>query len=295
VAPALEGDYPAMQAYVDGTAAGTFVPVEPKFAASVMLVRDAREAGASPYHSRRAEAERIAPINNIEVFMIRRQKTMSFVPDAVVFPGGRVDDKDSDERLPWAGPTPEQWAERLGRPVEVARRAVVAAVREVFEESGILLAGPSATELVDDVSGPEWLQARRDLVEHKMNFAEFLIERGLAIRTDLLNYCSNWCTPEFSPQRFDTFFFAARCPEGQHPDDLSREAYIADWAEPQWVFDMADTDKLVLLPPTAYNLQILTRASDIDELMSTEYRVRKIMEVATPMPDGTFAEVIVLP
>lgn len=291
----LDSQRPLIDEYFAGTKAGTFTPVQPRFAATVMLVRSYNESRRSEYHSDKPLDQRVAPPNGIEIFMLRRQKTMKFVPDAVVFPGGRVDDKDSDPRLPWAGPSPAEWAQRLNRPEEAARRILVAAVREVFEESGVLLAGPDATCVVDDVSGDDWTEDRRQLVEHELNFAEMLIRRNLVLRTDLLNCYSNWCTPEYSPQRYDTFFFAARCPEGQVPDDLSREAYIADWIEPQWAYDLGDEGKIRLMPPTIYNLGFVARAKDIDDLMNTPHTITKIMEQPAILENGEYVVTGILP
>ena len=119
-----------------------FEPVQPKYAATVMLVRD-----SAPFQTEhRIESDHFPPDfptgQELEVFMLRRVKTMEFVPDAVVFPGGRVDDRDSNPNLPWCGPAPAEWAELMGCTEDVARRVVVAAAREVFEECGVLLGRP---------------------------------------------------------------------------------------------------------------------------------------------------------
>ena len=82
--------------------------------------------------------------STVEVFMLRRVSQMAFAPSTMVFPGGGVDDRDGDEGLPWAGPSPVQWGARLGCSAAEAQMFVAAAIREVFEECGVLLAGPSA-------------------------------------------------------------------------------------------------------------------------------------------------------
>ncbi len=78
------------------------------------------------------------------MFMLRRVKTMEFVPDAVVFPGGRVDDRDSNPNLPWCGPAPAEWAELMGCTEEVARRVVVAAAREVLRSAAFCWRAPTS-------------------------------------------------------------------------------------------------------------------------------------------------------
>ena len=291
----LDEHKPQIDAYLAGTAAGTFVPTTPRKAATVMLVRETDPAHPARYRSAKPAAARMAPPNGIEVFMLRRQKTMQFVPDAVVFPGRRVDPKDADPALPWAGPSPAEWAARLGRDEQTARVVLAAAIREVFEESGVLLAGPDARTLVADTSGAEWVQERRRLVEHEQCLSELLIRRNLVLRSDLLNYLSNWCTPEYSPLRYDTFFFAARCPAGQVPDDRSRESFLADWVEPQWAFDEGDDYQIKLMVPTAYNLGFAARAASLDDLMTTVHAPARFMEEPRILENGDYVVTGILP
>lgn len=272
-----------------------FIPATPRKASTVMLVRAADPVNPAPYRSKTPAEERNAAPNGIELFMIRRQKSMSFAPDAVVFPGGRVDPKDSDPAVPWAGPTPAQWAQKLDQTEDDARRIIVAAVREVFEECGVLLAGPDAASVVHDVSTPQWAEERSRLAAHEQSLAEVLIRHNLHIRTDLLSYCANWVTPLFSPKRYDTFFFAALCPEGQTPDDCTSEASIADWVEPQWAFDLADAGEITLLPPTIYNLNFVYRAKSLDDLLHTERKHIQFMEEGTIDENGDYVVTGILP
>lgn len=295
IGPIFDSHKAMVDAYLEGKRSGNFTPVEPRKAATVMLVREEDPADLSPYRSTKPVKDRIAPPNGIEVFMLRRQKTMKFVPDAVVFPGGRVDPKDADPTLPWAGPTPAEWAQCIGRDENTARMILVAAVREVFEESGVLLAGADESSIVSDTSTPEWGEERRKLVDHEQCLSALLVRRNLVIRTDLLNFISNWCTPEYSNMRFDTFFFAARCPIDQTPDDRSRESYLADWVEPQWAFDRGDDNTIKLMVPTAYNLGWVTRAKDIDDLMTTVHPGVRFMEEPDILPDGTYVVKGILP
>ena len=181
---------------------------------------------------------------------------MEFVPDAVVFPGGRVDDRDSNPNLPWCGPAPAEWAELMGCTEDVARRVVVAAAREVFEECGVLLAGSDEHSVVQDLSDPSWQEDRTALENHEIAFADMLILRGLVLRTDLLGLISNFCTPEFETKRYDTFFFSALMPEGQVADGETSEAQIADWVTPAYAMRAGDAGTCRNTPPT-YALHVV--------------------------------------
>lgn len=252
-------------------------PPTPRFASTVMLVRDSA-VGQTKYSITDDEFPEDFPNNqNIEVFMLRRVKSMSFVPDAVVFPGGRVDDTDSNPDVAWYGPTPEEWAELMGVEVDTARRVVVAAAREVFEECGVLLAGPDGESLLDDLSDESWTTDRNALVNHELSFSEFLIRRGLVLRTDLLGLVANWCTPEYEPKRFDTFFFSALMPKGQKADDNTSEAQIADWVTPSFAVRESDRGNWLVVPPTLYNLTAIATAESAEEFVSNRKKLHKLM------------------
>ena len=126
----------------------------------------------------------------MDVFMQRRVSTMAFAPRMMVFPGGGVDPRDADPDLPWAGPLPEVWGRTLVADEATARELVVAAVREVFEECGVLLAGTDADTVVGDVSGPRWQEERAALVSHEVSLAEVL---GTRSTYDAGTY--PWCAP----------------------------------------------------------------------------------------------------
>jgi 8-oxo-dGTP pyrophosphatase MutT (NUDIX family) len=149
-----------------------------------------------------------------------------------VFPGGGVDRRDAAEDVPWAGPGPAEWARRLGTDEDTARMLVTAALREVFEESGVLLAGPTPDSVLEDVRGEVWSSRRAALVDRELSFAEVLAHEGLVLRGDLLSYRAHWVTPEFEARRYDTWFFAATVPHGQDADDATSEAETAGWVRP---------------------------------------------------------------
>jgi 8-oxo-dGTP pyrophosphatase MutT (NUDIX family) len=216
-------------------------PVEPKFAATVILLRPGPE-----------------------VYLIRRAATMAFAAGMHAFPGGTVDPRDAAVVPDWAGPTPAEWARRLNLAEPEARAVVSAAVREVFEESGVLLAGPDRTTVVGDVSGPDWEQARLALIAREVGFAEFLAGRGLVLRSDLLTPWDRWLTPDFEPRRFDTYFFLARLPDQQVTRDVGGEAEHTIWGRP------GDLTDLPMLPPTLATLHGLSPYRSVEEAMAAD-------------------------
>lgn len=262
-------------------------PAQPKLAATVMLVRDSKPGRTSF----RIEEGNFPPDfpndQDVEVFMFRRVKAMDFAPDAVAFPGGRVDVRDANPDLPWCGPTPAEWAALLGVAEDDARRIVVAAVRELFEECGVLLAGPDEASTVIDLGDPSWGADREALVAHKIAFADLLIQRGLVLRSDLLGLVSNWCTPAYEPKRFDTFFFSALVPEGQIADGNTSEAQIADWVTPSFAIRESDAGRWLLFPPTIYNLGQIAEAPSASAFVAQRKKVYKVVPEAFHKDDGT--------
>ncbi|MHC6627055.1 NUDIX hydrolase [Streptomyces globosus] len=216
---------------------GSLTPVEPRRASTVMLLRD---TAAGPV-----------------VHMLRRRASMAFAGGAYAYPGGGVDPRDEEHLVGWAGPGLGKWAERLGTDARTAQAIVCAAVRETFEEAGVLLAGESAGTVVGDTTGDDWEADRRALVARELSFAEFLDRRGLRLRSDLLGAWARWITPEFEPRRFDTWFFVAALPEGQRTRDVSGEADRTVWIRPADAAAGYDEGELLMMPPTISTLRSL--------------------------------------
>ena len=166
----------------------------------------------------------------------------------------------------------------------LARALVCAAVREVFEECGVLLAGPSPETVVADLRDPEWDVERAALLSKEQSFAELLLRRGLVLRSDLLSPQGRWVTPDFEPRRYDTFFFAALLPEGQIPDDDTSEADHADWTDPAELLAAYEMGEAILLPPTVVSVERVLEAASAAELVATAKPSRavvpQIVEVA---------------
>ncbi|WP_026556039.1 NUDIX hydrolase [Arthrobacter sp. 35W] len=194
----------AAQAWVDF---GGRTPSKPRFASSVVLLKDG-PSGLQTYLGYRSGA---SPLG------------------IVAFPGGSIETAD-DDAMDWVGPSPAQWAKSMGMDDEVlARRHVVAAIRETFEETGILLAGPDASSLVEGVQSAEWMKAREAIAAQDKTFAEMLGRRGLALRTDLLKPLVNWVSPDFMHRRFNTRYFAAAAPVNQEPALLQSKGVWGRW------------------------------------------------------------------
>jgi 8-oxo-dGTP pyrophosphatase MutT (NUDIX family) len=230
-------------------------PVTPKDAATVVLLRDT-DAG-------------------LEAFLLRRVAGMAFAGGMSVFPGGGVDRRDADVAVAWTGPSAEWWAERYACPVPLARALVCAAVRETFEESGVLLAGPDADSVVSDTT--PYAGARKSLVEREFSFAQFLADAGLVLRADLLRPWANWVTPAEEPRRYDTKFFIAALPEGQLADGSTSEADHAEWRRPADAIDMWKAGERGLLPPTWMTLADLAELPTVAAAMVVERTINKII------------------
>jgi 8-oxo-dGTP pyrophosphatase MutT (NUDIX family) len=221
---------------------------EPRQAATVLLLRDG------------------AP--GLEVYLLRRTRGMPFAGGMTAYPGGGVDPRDGDVETAWAGPAPAQWAAAFGCDERTARELVCAAVRETFEEAGVLLAGlpedggvPGA--VVPDVSGDDWEEQRQALLSRELSLAELLAGRGLVLRADLLRPFAHWITPPVEPRRYDTKFFVAALPVGQEARDVSGEADEASWLTPSAALAEVSAGVRPMMPPTIHTLGQLDRFSDV--------------------------------
>ncbi|WP_435134086.1 NUDIX hydrolase [Actinacidiphila sp. bgisy144] len=243
---------------VRALARGELVPVAARPAATVLLLRDA-EAGAAL-----AAGADPAGAGGPAVHMLRRRASMAFAAGAYAYPGGGVDPRD-ERPVRWAGPPLEWWARALGVPERQAQAVVCAAVRETFEEAGVLLAGPDGASVVADTTGERWEADRAALVAHDLAFADFLAARDLVLRSDLLAPWARWITPEFERRRYDTWFFLALLPPGQRTRDVSGEADRTVWLRPAEAVAGHTRGEMALLPPTLATLRSLLpygRAAD---------------------------------
>jgi 8-oxo-dGTP pyrophosphatase MutT (NUDIX family) len=177
----------------------------------------------------------------------------------------------------------------LGLPPAEAGAVVRAAAREVFEEAGVLLAGPRPGTVVGDVSGPGWEADRRSLAAHDLAFSDLLTRRGLRLRDDLLTGWARWITPEFEPRRFDTYFFLAVLPEGQRTRDVSGEADRTAWLSPADAVAGHAAGDLPMLPPTVVTLRELSAYRSIAGATAAAAErdvARPVLPKVEPTPDG---------
>ncbi|MGY1709369.1 NUDIX hydrolase [Geodermatophilus sp. SYSU D00758] len=247
-------------------------PSIPKQAATVLLLRD-----GSP---------------GLEVYLLRRTRGMPFAGGMTAYPGGGVDPRDGDVTTAWVGPPPAEWAAAFGCDERIARELVCAAVRETFEEAGVLLAGPAeGGGVVPDVTGDDWEEQRQALLTRELSLAELLADRGLALRADLLRPFAHWVTPEIEPRRYDTKFFAAALPVGQEARHVTGEADEASWLTPAAALAEAYGGTRPMLPPTVHTLGQLEPFADVAAVLagSPPAPLSPISPTFVDEPDGRWA------
>ncbi|HYH34939.1 MAG TPA: NUDIX hydrolase [Nocardioides sp.] len=256
------------RAYAEGAA----TPVEPRDAATVVLLRPDPSGSA--------------------VYLLRRHTSMAFAGGMCVFPGGGVDPRDSDHGVGWAGPAPAEWAARLDVDERTARALVCAAVRETFEESGVLLAGTPDGGVVPDTTGEDWEADRVALERHELAFTELLDRRGLVLRSDLLGAWAAWVTPVFEPRRYRTWFFVAALPEGQATREVSSESASVMWLPTSDAPARADAGEVLMLPPTYLTCLDVARFGSPADVLAEAARRRVSMflpEVVTVDGEATLS------
>jgi 8-oxo-dGTP pyrophosphatase MutT (NUDIX family) len=242
-------------------------PVPVRDAATVVLLRDG--------------------VAGIETWLLTRVREMVFAGGMSVFPGGRVDDADGD--LPFA-PSAEadiaELADRFGTDDDLARRLVGAAVRETFEETGVLLTVPSA-----DLGA-----ARSDVEAGRISFGDLLREHGLAVDGSHLRPWSRWVTPPNEVRRYDTRFFVAELPEGARAEDVTSESTHAAWVGIDQALELARNGERRLLPPTFMTLASLGSFATVAEaLAASEDRVLDAVRPTITVDDSTGDLTAVLP
>ncbi|MBT2206829.1 NUDIX hydrolase [Actinomadura sp. NEAU-AAG7] len=228
---------------------GRVEPAPARPAATVAVIRDHDEHG-------------------LQVFLLRRVRSMAFAPGAYVFPGGAVDPRDGEASLAWSGPPPAAWGAAFDADETLARELVCAAVRETFEESLVLLAGPTAETVVGDTRGDDWEADRQALLDRSQSLADFLDRRGLVLRSDLLRPWAHWITPAVEPKRYDTRFFVAAIPAGQRAGDVSTEADRVAWVRPAEAAERGRTGEWLMLPPTVATLSELAAFETVADVLA---------------------------
>ena len=210
----------------------------------------------------------------IEIFMVVRHHQIDFASGALVFPGGKVSKSDFDPDL-------RKQVSASSAPDEAQLPLMVAAIREAFEESGILFARPAeGGSLIDNKIVERLEPYRSQLEKNQCSMAEFTKKEALTLALDELHHFAHWVTPEMMPKRFDTHFYLARGPEGHSGSHDGYESVGSIWITPQQALSDAEEGKLKVIFPTRMNLMRLTQYSSVDEAISAT----KQQEVVTVMP-----------
>jgi glyoxylase-like metal-dependent hydrolase (beta-lactamase superfamily II)/8-oxo-dGTP pyrophosphatase MutT (NUDIX family) len=226
------------------------VPATPRPASTVVLVRQGR--------------------SGLEALLTQRPSTMAFAPDVHVFPGGALDPSDDDPELLARSPlTPDEASRRLGGELEGAEALALhmAAIRELFEEAGVLLVEaegkwPSATDIE---------AARSALLDGTASLGDMCRSLDLRPRPDRLAPLSRWVTPRVVPRRFDAHFFAAELPRDVEPSFATSEVVAHAWMTPGAALEARSAGALGLWVPTSATLQELEHAgsfADIEERLA---------------------------
>lgn len=244
------------QGFRDTLAAPPDPPVAPRPAATVVLMRD---RGGPP-----------------EVLLLKRNRATGFVPGAYVFPGGRVDTADGGDAISrrWQGLDEARARERLAMPGESEPPAIAyftAAVREAFEETGLLVSTGTAPAAPDDALGPE----RDDLLEGRASFSELLERWSATLDGTRIEYIAHWVTPLVEPRRYDTRFFAALVAPDARATIDAREMTAAEWLTPGDALDRHRAGTLPMIFPTIRTLEDLS-PFDSAEALFAHYRTQRI-------------------
>jgi 8-oxo-dGTP pyrophosphatase MutT (NUDIX family) len=246
----------------------------PLAAATVLLVRD--RVGTS----------------GLEVFLVERHHEIEFAGGATVFPGGKVHPSDASPAL--SGRC--RGAEGLG---EAALAVRVAAIRESFEECGVLLARPRTPvpgEALVSAAGLAdlWKRYRGALERHELSMEELVRKEELELACDLLVPFAHWITPEGMPKRFDTHFFIVRAPSDQVAAHDGHELVGARWLTPQEALADADAGRRSIIFPTRMNLAKLGRSRSADEAIATA-RAHPVVTVLPRIDRGAKGAVLRIP
>ena len=228
-------------------------PAQPVPAATVLLVR-------------RADPQ-------LQVFMVVRHHQIDFASGALVFPGGKLEAADADARL--------QGRVTDAGHLDAGQRAFrVGAIREAFEECGVLLARAKGDKALLTATRLAALDAtwRKRLVDNKATMVDMVEAEDLTLATDQMIPYSHWVTPTFMPKRFDTWFFIAQAPDDQLALHDGEESVDSVWISPAQALADLEAGKRTIIYPTRCNLMMLAESQRHDEALATA-RTRPIKTV----------------
>ena len=245
------------------TVVGVSVPLVPRPAATVMLVRD----GAAGF----------------EVLMLKRNLNSDFVGGAYVFPGGGVDELDAspDSELLVAGLRDVDASRRLNLP-DGGLAYYVACLRELFEEAGLLLARTPDGELVrfdDPAVHDRFASHRRAVNGSERRFLDIVAEEQLQLDLSALEYFAHWVTPVGPPRRYDTRFFVALAPEYQVAAHDAGETIADEWVRPHEALRRQRSGELEMIFPTIRNLEAIADLSHAASVLEHAKTLRDIPRI----------------
>jgi glyoxylase-like metal-dependent hydrolase (beta-lactamase superfamily II)/8-oxo-dGTP pyrophosphatase MutT (NUDIX family) len=212
--------------------------------------------------------------HGLQVLMLRRSLRADFIAGVFVFPGGGVDDADSSaeaQALCGEGRDDPQWVEKF------------CAIRECFEEAGLLLAGDETGGLPEPAALAEW---RRRLNAGEATLAQLCREGRLNPAIHELAYFSHWITPLGVPRRFDTRYFVARAPEGQIPSHDAAETTEHVWTTPAEALARHARREIELVLPTVKTLEALDCFDTVEALLSQASLPRPIVPIQPRLGTG---------
>jgi 8-oxo-dGTP pyrophosphatase MutT (NUDIX family) len=253
----------------------------------------------------------------LEVLMVRRNLRSAFIGGGYVFPGGAVDPADGGAEAEdcCAGRSDRVASELLGLP-SGGLAYWVAALRECFEEAGILLAYPadggSLLSLIDQPAAARFLVHRAEVNDGHRRFLDVCRAEGLRLAVDQVHYFAHWITPEGAPRRFDTRFFVAAAPAGQTAAHDAAETIADEWVRPADALARHREGEIEMMLPTIHTLQAMGGFDNAADLVAAAAAAGKVPTnepkviiegrgarillpgdpgyddaVATPAPDGS--------
>lgn len=209
----------------------------------------------------------------LEVFMLQRTHGAAFARSQYVFPGGKVDEEDHGEVF-------EPICDGLDDPTASKQMGLdhgglawlVAAIRECFEEAGVLLARPGDGDDVIRFDDPEvearFNEARHQVHDGSLSLADLCERESLTLMVDQMHLVDHWITPMGERRRFDTRFFVARAPSAQEPLHDDGETIASLWVRPVDALQMWQDGELQMFPPTVASLRFLAPHPTADEAMA---------------------------
>lgn len=225
-----------------------------------------------------------------KVFLMRRHRDQDFMGGAFVFPGGKLEEADCDlDLVPhtrgFTGAEAQRCLQAPDLPEEKALGLFFAALRETFEESGILLAYDASGQIIDLAEGEtagRFAGYRLQIHDHRISLRDLAEQEHLTFAPDLLTPYSHWITPEIESKRFSTRFFLARQPPEQIPFHDTIEMTKSQWLTPSTAMEQQKEGQILLMPPTLKTLEELNEFDSLDDL----FQAARFREIRTILPEA---------